>query len=303
MRLWPLFAIAVLATCDHQRKETALAKHSLYDTDFAQVYSAALSATRQLYPNLDDHPGPGKIGTAWHQVQLAATTEDLSNQATVAASASAGTSSGSATQANANIGAPTRLATKRFFIRFDVTVLGGRPWRVKVTGHAAEWEPGAAMPNELRGFSRPSWLTPRTEALQRAIYASLRPYAVPVAEEVEAPIEAHMPKADPTAFKGLPPGADTMLANLRVALLRRNYAAVQPLLADDVVWSEGGGVGPEGAMAVWQADPTWFVAMTAALDACATAGARIRCTKEGFELGVELRSSGWRVVSFLPVTR
>jgi len=298
MRLWPLLVAAALASCDHQRKETELAKRSLYDTDFARVYSAALSATRQLYPTLDDYPGSGKIVTAWHQVQFASTTEDLSNQSTVAASAATGTSSGSAAQANGDTGAPTRLAMKRFFIRFDVTVLGGRPWRVKVIGHAAEWDPGAAMPNELRGFAKPSWLVPRTESLQRAIYARLTPYAVPVKEEVEDPIESHMPKADPSAFKGLPPGADAMLAGLRVSLLRRSYTAVRPLLADDVIWSDGGGVGPDGAMAVWQADPASFAAMTAALEACASEGARIRCAKDGAELVVELRSAGWKVASF-----
>jgi hypothetical protein len=99
-----------------------------------------------------------------------------------------------------------------------------------------------------------------------------------------------------------------MLANLRVSLLRRTYAAVRPLLADDVIWSDGGGVGPEGAMAIWQADPALFAAMTAALEACATEGARIRCTKDGFDLVVELRSTGWKVASFIqrdrdPATR
>ena len=63
-----LALLAVLAACGN-KKDVEAAKHSLYDTDFAIVYSAALEATRELYPNLDDNPGPGKISTAWHQVQ------------------------------------------------------------------------------------------------------------------------------------------------------------------------------------------------------------------------------------------
>ena len=64
---------------------------------------------------------------------------------------------------------PTRLAYKRFFIRFDVGVIGGRPWRVKVVGHASEWEPGNAMPTELHGPARPHWLEGRTDALTVAV--------------------------------------------------------------------------------------------------------------------------------------
>ena len=63
-------ALAVIVAACSNKKDVQAAKHSLYDTDFAVVYSAALEATREIYPNLDDNPGPGKIQTAWHQVQF-----------------------------------------------------------------------------------------------------------------------------------------------------------------------------------------------------------------------------------------
>src|SRR5678810_675115 len=99
-------------------------------------------------------------------------------------------------------GMPTRLAYKRYFIRFDVVVAGGRPWRVKVTGHASEWEPGAAMPVELHGPAKPHWLEDRTDAPTVAIYKRIKPYAVPMKPE-EAPVrpEDQIPRTDPHAFK------------------------------------------------------------------------------------------------------
>ena len=112
------------------------------------------------------------------------------------------------------MGSPTRLASKKFFIRFDVSVIGGRPWRVKVAPHAASWDPGAAMPNELHGDAKPPWLGPRTDALQRSIYLRIKQYAVPMKEEVVDSIETHLPQPDPSTFKGVGPDAAKVLATL-----------------------------------------------------------------------------------------
>ena len=57
-----VLAIAVIGCTS--KKDLQRAKHSLYDTDFATVYSAALDATRELYINLDDEPGHGALKTA-----------------------------------------------------------------------------------------------------------------------------------------------------------------------------------------------------------------------------------------------
>src|SRR5438874_9132306 len=81
-RITVLAAVALLG-CGN-KKEVESAKRSVYDTDFAIVYNAALDATRELYPNIDDHPGSGAIRTAWHQVQYATNNDDMANQRTVA---------------------------------------------------------------------------------------------------------------------------------------------------------------------------------------------------------------------------
>ena len=160
----------------------------------AIVYSAALDVTRDLYPQLNDAPGPGKISTAWHQVQYGNNQDDLSNQRTIAAGQGVQPGLG---QGARMAGVPTRLAYKRYFIRFDIHVMGGRPWRVKVVGHASEWDPGAAMPSELKGAQRPPWLDGRIDALYVAIYKRIKQFAVPMKEEVVEPSpEDAIPKTE-----------------------------------------------------------------------------------------------------------
>jgi hypothetical protein len=198
---------------------------------------------------------------------------------------------------------PTRLAYKRFFIRFDITVAGGRPWRLKVIGHAAEWEPGAALPTELHGVARPAWLEGRTDALTYAIYEKIKNYAVPM-KEAEAATE-DVKRADPAAFGAIPPAAGKQLAQLKDALAVRDYAALRNQLADDVVWSLGGGAGADGAMAMWQADPEPLDAMTKALGGgCAGDTKKVTCPAAApatgsYQLTLELRGDVWRITSFV----
>ncbi len=294
-----LAAATMCATgCPASKKEIETAKRSLYDTDFAVVYGAALEATRETYPNLEDAPGRGAIKTSWHQVSYANNQDDLSNPKTVAP----GQGGRGANQAAAAM--PTRLAYKRYFIRFDVTVAGGRPWRLKVVGHAAEWEPGAAMPSELHGVARPAWLEGRTDALLFAIHKRVKSFAVPM-KEITVEVADDAKRADPAAFKDVPPGAARRLAALKDALGARDYPALRSQLADDVVWSLGGGTGADVAMATWQADPEPLDAMGKVLAAgCAGDARRVTCPAGApvpgtYQLIVELRGDTWHVTSFV----
>lgn len=295
-------AIAICATACSTKKDIRAAKRSLYDTDFAVVYSAALEATRQLYPNIDDNPGSGTIKTAWHQVQYANNQDDLANQRTIAAGQ--GVPMGGATnQVGGTV--PTRLAYKRFFIRFDVSVVGGRPWRVKVVGHASEWEPGNALPTELRGPARPHWLEGRIDALTLSIYKRMKPHAVAMKEEAPEPNpEDSLPKTDPKVFKDLPVPAAARLAKLKDAVVLRDYGALRGQLADDVVWSLGGAPGAETAMAMWQADPESLDALVRAITTgCAGDDKRVACpggaaTAGAWQLAIEPRGSDWKLTSF-----
>lgn len=296
----------VLGACDSNKKEVASAKRSVFDTDFAVIYSAALDVTRDLYPNLDDAPGRGAIKTAWHQVVYANTADDLSNPQTVSnGQGVAPNQNGMGSPAAAQGGMPTRLAYKRYFVRFEVSVMGGRPWRLKVVGHAAEWEPGAAMPSELHGIARPAWLEGRTDALLLAIYKKIKPYAIPMKEELKLAPEEEVGKTDPAVFTGVTPTAGKRLAMIKDALGHRDYPLLQTLLADDVVWSLGGGSGADAAMATWEADGESLDQMGKMITAgCAGDAKRVACPagdpKPGvFQLVIEPRGDAWKITSFV----
>lgn len=304
-----IFLVALVAlflgACGN-KKEVEYAKHSLYDADFAVVYGAALDVVRAHYPTLNDNPGPGKISTAWHQVSYANNQDDLQNQRTLAQSQGIPQSGVGGTGITPNqqmAGVPTRLAYKRYFIRFDVTVMGGRPWRVKVIGHASEWDPGAAMPTEMRGAQRPQWLDARIDSLQVAIYKRLKKIAVPMKEEVVATIEDE--KTDPNKFTSVPKAAAQTLAAIKDALAKRDYGALRPQLDDNVVWSLGGGTGADVALATWQADPSTFEAMNAAIDVgCAEADKKVSCPagapkRNVYQLILEPRGTSYKVTSFV----
>ncbi len=299
-----IFCAALLLSACSNKKEVEHARHSVYDTDFAIVYNAALDVTRNLYPQLNDNPGPGKIATAWHQVQYGNNQDDLSNQRTLAQAQ--GVQSGAAGTSAAMVGAPTRLAYKRYFIRFDVAVLGGRPWRVKVVGHASEWDPGAALPSELKGAQRPSWLDGRIESLQVAIYKRIKQFAIPMKEEVEVTgPDDDLPKTDPTQFTSVPSDAAKRLAAIKDSLAKRDYAGLRPQLDDDIVWSLGGGTGADTALAMWQADPATFEAMESVITAgCTAKGDKKVLCPDGdpqpgkWQLVLEQRGK-WKVTSFV----
>jgi hypothetical protein len=296
------------AACSSSKKDVEHARHSVYDTDFAIVYQTALDVTREHYPTLNDNPGPGKISTAWHQVSYANNQDDLSNQQVLTQSQGGMTTQptmGTTPQPGQSMsGVPTRLAFKRYFVRFDVSVLGGRPWKVKVIGHASEWDPGAAMPTEMRGAQRPAWLDGRIESLQVAIYKRLRKVAIPMKEE--APLTVEDAKTDPSVFANVPAAAAKRLASIKDAVAKRDYTALRPQLDDNVVWSLGGGTGADVAIATWQADPTILESMAATVDAGCGLGAdkKLACpagdAKRGmYQLVLEQRGDTWKVTSFV----
>jgi hypothetical protein len=298
-------AVMCAGGCPAPKKDIETAKRSLYNADFATLYATALEVTRESYPNIEESPGRGSIKTAWHVVSYGNNQDELANPRTVASGQGLGTpQSQQAASAQAAAGMPTRLAYKRFFVRFDVTITGGRPWRLKVVGHASEWEPGAAMPVELHGPARPQWLDGRTDALLHAIYKRIKPYAVPMKEESEDKI-AEVKKADPAAFGDIPPPAAKRLAAIKDALAARDYAALRAQLADDVVWSLGGGSGADIAMATWQADPEPLDAMNKVLaTGCAGHAQRVTCPagppRPGiYQLVLVPRGDSWLVISFV----
>ncbi len=292
--------LALALTACLSKKEIEEAKVSSYDTEFAVVFEAAAAAVREPYPNVTENQQKGLVSTSWHQVYLAGDATDPS-----AAQASSRTPGGSHMPSSA---LPGDSALKRYFIRFDVTVAGGRPWRVRIVGHAAQWDSGNAVPTELRGAARPRWLENRTEALLVDIHRKLKKFAVNTGPaEVTAEVADEGPRSDPKAFAGVPAEAAQVLAGLRDEILRRDWTRMRARFADDVVWSLGAEPGLDTALALWQADPTALDEMQKALDAgCAAAGAELVCPKAataagfaGYRLTLAQRAGAWKVVSFV----
>src|SRR5690606_33584642 len=131
--------------------------------------------------------------------------------------------------------------------------------------------------------------------------------AVPAKEELPAQKpEDTLPKADPKAWKDLPPAAGERLATLKDTIVLRDYGALRAQVADDVVWSLGGEPGADTALAMWQADPEALDMLVGALERCAAAadGKRVTCPGGApaagtWQLVLELRGKDWKVASFL----
>ncbi|TMQ10731.1 MAG: hypothetical protein E6J91_25420 [Deltaproteobacteria bacterium] len=153
-------------------------------------------------------------------------------------------------------------------------------------------------------MARPSWLEGRTDALLYAIYNRIKAYAVPM-KETEVATTDDVKRTDPTAFGAVPAPAGKQLAVLKDALAARDYTALRGQLADDVVWSLGGGSGADGAMALWQADPEPLDAMTKVLAArCGGDARKVTCpagaaAAGSYQLTLEPRAGVWRITSFV----
>jgi hypothetical protein len=299
-----IVALAVVGAGCGPKGDVNQARRSFYDTDFAVVYNATLAVMRDQYPDLQDFPSQGRISTAWKQVQYSNTgfEDPKSIQAQDRALGLNPDSNG-----GNRMTAPSSIAYKRYFVRFDVTVAGGRPWRIKVVGHAQEWEPGNAQPVDLKGAAAPHWLAGRTDSLVLAIHNKLKQYAIVREEEAPPPVDAP-PAIDDTAFGPIAPAAGHRIGELREAITRRDIVALRATLADDVMWDLGASPGIDGALAMWQADPAILDALAAAIDAgCRGNDNEVLCPPAatetpgftGWRLTLTRRDGGWWVTAFV----
>jgi len=293
-RITLIAAVLVAGACT-SKAEIRTARNSAYDADFAIVYSETLEAVRGLYPALDEDPARGVISTVWHQVQFSSTQDDNRAQ-----DRAMGAGNG-----NTMVGTQPR-AGKRTFVRFDVTVAGGRPWRVRVVGKASEWEAGNAQPTVLKGAAKPQWLPGRIDALTVAISRRLRKYAIPIEEEVV--VEDEGPTIDKAMFGDVPPGAADVAAAIVLAIDNRAPAGIRAVLADDVVWDLGAPGDADTAMAMWQADPATLEALKSVLSkGCRADGDVVTCPPAATEtpgyldwrVTIERRGEAWKLTSFV----
>jgi hypothetical protein len=110
-----------------------------YDAALEVVLGGISDATRPLYPNFTTS-GRGLV-TAWHQVKH-------------------------------------RGLSPPHFVRFEITLIGRRPWQIDITPHVAIWAVGQSVPVELAPADHPVWVFQLADALAADIHQRLLPYGM-----------------------------------------------------------------------------------------------------------------------------
>ena len=265
-----------------------------YRGDFAVVYTETLAAVRDLYPELAEDARAGVIKTAWHPVNVKQGTDDSA-------------------QHNPQRGIATSSQLRQqYFVRFQVRVVGGKPWRVRVYGEASRWNIGD-MPTPLHGAEKPAWLEGRVNALEVAIHERLKPHAVALKfrpDDKPAPAAPVVTPIDTAKYGAVPPAAAKVIADVERAAGARDVAGLRPFMAADFTYNFGDAPSADTAIVVWQADPSVLGELVKALGAgCAhdPTGAQVVCPASflkdaespGYRVSFRQVGGSWKMVSFV----
>ena len=276
--LLPRLARARARRVQQQPRRSTTRGTRVYDADFAIVYNAALDVDAQPLSEPERQPRSRHASRPRGTRSSTRTTQDDRHGEPADARERAGRQrEWRPRRARSLPGMPTRLAYKRYFIRFDVRVVGGRPWRVKVDRPRVRV--GSRAPrcrSSCTAMARPHWLAgPHRGARGRDL-----PQHQAVREAGQgrgagtSPSRTTCRRPTPRRSRPCPAAAAKVLADDR-GYPRRSATTTRcaAQLADDIVWSLGGGTGADVAMATWQADPGAFDAMADAIAAgCAADG-------------------------------
>jgi hypothetical protein len=276
------FAVTTVVACGTSSREIREAKSSGYRADFALVYNEAVAATRNVYPNLVEDATAGTIRTAWHVVRFNEGQVDPTSQQSRDSQAREDQATGAG---NANPFGQSGLARKTHFIRFDVAVIGGDPWRLSIRAQASRWTAGE-VPVPLKGGDEPHWLQGRIDALYVAIHRRLEKYKVKLATRPSNATEVEQiikPKFEPGQFGPIPPAAAEAVAFVLQSASMRDLVNLREHMADDFTWSLGGTPGADMAIMMWQADTSVLNHLEEILRAGCRVdeeGARVSCPPE-----------------------
>lgn len=156
-----VIGVALVGACGENQTLVA-ARHSAYNADRGVVIATIVAYLDERYetpravedsnarPEVD--PVAGTISTPWHLVR--------SNE-----------------QRSRKGPEPLQLVTGSY-VRFDIAVVDGPPWRVHVVGHAGQMIEGARLMSDAPDDV--DWLVLETNGVVADIYRRLEPYAVPV---------------------------------------------------------------------------------------------------------------------------
>ncbi|HET9992133.1 MAG TPA: hypothetical protein VFQ65_26565 [Kofleriaceae bacterium] len=148
------FAMVMVVACGGAAPHSA----TRYNTDLDAVMSAATDVAKQNAKTVEVDREHATIKTAWQivaNVQEPADAYDFRGIAKVGGA-----------------------AMTKYFARYDIHVIGPRPWQVVVAAHASKWLDGNVKPTELPDDSPPAWLLERRDHIVDDINARLRASAV-----------------------------------------------------------------------------------------------------------------------------
>ncbi len=183
-----LATLAVAPACVSRSEAVHEAKNSAYDAKYRLVFRLTSEVVREQYAKGAEFAlEKALIKTAWHPIQLLEKEAPRNPgyeppQVTQGAEPGPGspTTSERRSQQNweRNRRAFKQKKNTRYFVRFDVRLSGGGPWRIDVQGHGSEWEAGMT-PRPFKADEMPPWVAQRADSLRLAIHQRLQQYAVP----------------------------------------------------------------------------------------------------------------------------
>jgi hypothetical protein len=152
-RMRVVIVAAHLAAACGGSQDIEAARRASYDTDRAVVFREALAATEALFPSVEGDEAAGTIATGWQLVD--------------------GVGQRSRPQRP-----PPNIIERgpvSNFVRFDIAITGGPPWRVEVTGHGHEAKLWTSVPYDVPDDT--AWVVAPTNLLVRRIHERLASYA------------------------------------------------------------------------------------------------------------------------------
>ncbi len=308
--LLPILVAAGALGCGGSNADLKAARSSGYKADFALVFNQVVAAVRGRFKNypdkVEENAATGTVETAWFPVKQTTgsvdhTTSQQARDLQAAEDRAAGTGPGALGGINQE--------RSTYFIRYQVYVTGGNPWRVIVRGQASRWNAGDAQAVELKGADAPPWLAGRVESLEVDIYRRLQKYAVPVQVAPTGDTRPPPAPADLARYGKIPRAAAERIEEVRRAAADRDFTRLRAMMIDDLEWSLGAPPSADQAIAMWQADGGSLPSLVSVLErGCrGESPTRVSCPPEfseqvgylGHRAVFELRGDTWKMTSFV----
>jgi hypothetical protein len=127
-----------------------------YDTDLDSVLTAVTDVAKQNAKQVVTDRDHEAVHTAWQVV--AVTHEETASPYAISKIDHGG--------------------TVRYFARYDIQIVGARPWQVAVAAHASRWVDGETKARQLSDDNPPAWLVEHRNHIIDDINARLRTSAI-----------------------------------------------------------------------------------------------------------------------------